>query len=927
MKLKERERSSLFNEFRKFFYSVKKVLFDERFLIILGLGIIFVFFIFGILFGLIISGFFGTLDTPSQKALDVIHSLGFYGLGEIKARLYEIKHENIKIPFHYLSGQFSNPKKIYIDIGFEELQKIEYKREQALSSLSFEGYFTPPAGILIASDEDYVPAKITYDKKEIDVKLRLKGDLTDHLDGNKWSFRIKVKGDDSLFGMKSFSIQDPKARGYIDELIYHQALKKEGVLSLRYDFVEVIINGENKGIYAIEEHFGKELIEYNNRREGVIVKFNENPMWEDILNSADEISNYEDYFEYMDEKYLDWFYNSDIDSFETAKINENSVLSEQFEKSKNLLEYFRRGSLKTSEVFDIDKLAKYFAINTLTGSSHASGWNNIRFYYNPITSRLEPVGYDAEGSEDALNVINYYSPSCFYGEECREIKGFEELIFRDEIFFKKYLEELERVSEKEYLDNLFSELNSEIDKDVDIIHKDHPSYYFSNERYYSNQIQIKKRLEFIKGFNVYLDEIKPLDKKIVLSVGNIVPYPLEIVGLNYNGSVYFEVVSNEREVKPKSINTLVKYQKFEFNIPDDFIWNESFIEGLMLDYKIFGTDKILSQKIYYENYIKDDFLQESFMINPSVINSLEFFSINENTKTIILNSGDWVISEDLIIPKNYNVYLDEGVNIDLINGASFISYSPLQLLGTKSNPINFFSSDNTGQGLVVLNADKTSNFNYANIDGLTNPSKKGWDLTGAVTFYESPIKFNNVKISNSNSEDGLNIINSKFEIKNSKIENSFSDCFDSDFGIGIIESSSFVNCGNDGLDFSGAFVNVTNVNIIGFKDKGMSGGEKSFVNLEDVNISGNELKGNIGIASKDKSEVFIKNSEISNVKYGFSSYQKKPEYGPASIKAENVILLKTDEDYFIEENSNLLIDNIIILNKEKNVYDKLYPEG
>jgi len=429
----------------------------------------------------------------------------------------------------YLKGQFSKPEKIYIDIGFQELQKIEYKREQALSSLGFEGYFTPPAGILITSDEDYVPAKITYNGNEMDVKLRLKGDLSDHLDGNKWSFRIKVKGENSFEGMRSFSIQDPKARGYVDELIYHQALKKEGVLSLRYNFVEIIINGENKGIYAIEEHFGKELIEYNNRREGVIVKFNENPMWEDIVNSADSISNYNDYFEYIDEKYLDWFYNSNIDSFETSKIIENPVLSEQYEKSKNLLEYFRRGSLKTSEVFDVDKLAKYFAINTLMGTSHASAWTNIRFYYNPIISRLEPVGYDAEGSERSLDIINYYLPNCFYGENCPEIKGFEELIFRDEIFLKKYLEELKRVSEKEYLDNLFSEIDDEIVKSIDVIHKDHPSYYFSTERYYANQIQINDRLEFIKGFNVYLKEVRPIDKKIILSIGNIVPYPLEIV--------------------------------------------------------------------------------------------------------------------------------------------------------------------------------------------------------------------------------------------------------------------------------------------------------------------------------------------------------------------------------------------------------------
>ena len=103
--------------------------------------------------------------------------------------------------------------------------------------------------------------------------MRLKGDWTDHLFGDKWSFRIKVKGDNTLFGMKQFSIHHPRARNFIYEWLYHQALKREGVLSLRYDFIEVTLNGKNLGVYALEEHFEKRLIEHNQYREGPIIKF------------------------------------------------------------------------------------------------------------------------------------------------------------------------------------------------------------------------------------------------------------------------------------------------------------------------------------------------------------------------------------------------------------------------------------------------------------------------------------------------------------------------------------------------------------------------------------------------------------------------------------------------------------------------------
>ena len=30
------------------------------------------------------------------------------------------------------------------------------------------------------------------------------------------------------------------------------------------------------------------------------------------------------------------------------------------------------------------------------GAQHGAMWNNTRYYYNPITSKLEPIGFDGE---------------------------------------------------------------------------------------------------------------------------------------------------------------------------------------------------------------------------------------------------------------------------------------------------------------------------------------------------------------------------------------------------------------------------------------------------------------------------------------------------------------------------------------------------
>ena len=55
----------------------------------------------------------------------------------------------------------------------------------------------------------------------------------------------------------------------------HQIFKDEDILTTRYGFISVKLNGKSLGIYAYEEHFDKQLLEYNQRREAPILKFNE----------------------------------------------------------------------------------------------------------------------------------------------------------------------------------------------------------------------------------------------------------------------------------------------------------------------------------------------------------------------------------------------------------------------------------------------------------------------------------------------------------------------------------------------------------------------------------------------------------------------------------------------------------------------------
>ncbi len=265
----------------------------------------------------------------------------------------------------------SEPEKLILDIPFESLQQIHRKRDEALAQ-----------GLLVTGSDDLVRAEIRHGSATHRVRLRLKGDLPDHLETEKWSLRIQVRGGDAILGMRRFSIQAPETRGFQAEPLFMDSLRDEGILAPRYSFVNVVRNGKELGLMALEEHFSKELLESQDRREGVVLKFDESLFWENMLiNKAH--GPYENYK------------TATISAFQTGRIAKSPALTSDYREARALLRGFVDGRLPASDVFDEKLLGRFLALSEIWGSIHAVRWHNLRLYYNPVDRELEPIGFDA----------------------------------------------------------------------------------------------------------------------------------------------------------------------------------------------------------------------------------------------------------------------------------------------------------------------------------------------------------------------------------------------------------------------------------------------------------------------------------------------------------------------------------------------------
>ena len=881
MQIKDRETMSL----RHRLSILSRLYASKKTLVLLLLGL----FVFGLFLGMLITGVFGTLDNPSHTAREFVRDIGLFPvLQQISHGLKLVTH-----PIQYLQGLMIRPEKLVLDIPFANYQILREKREQALLD-----------GSMVSTDEDFVSATLRYENNNYKADIRLKGDKSDHwIDDKYWSFRVNLDGEKTIFGMRKFSLQRPLTRGYLNEWYLHKLLAYSGLISLRYYFVHLIVIGNDYGIYALEEHFDKRLIEHNNRREGPVFRFDDALCWykDDIINNCEEA-----------------YTTSSIEPFELGTLQDNPELLDAFIRGKNLLESFRQGKLSTSAVIDVPKTAKLFALSDLLGYHHMLLYTNMRFYYNTVTGLIEPIGFDNQNIE----LLSPSNPLIGFGRIIssphREIlTPWLDLFFQDEEFYRAYLQALDEISQESSVDGFFTSVDDEAKRQLRILHKTYPWYTFDKEHIIrTNREYIRIYLEPLQGVQAYLSSIDTSQHRITLDLGNIHPLPLEIVGVTFNG----QVLSPEQDIMLPSKRPFEAIQFFSasFSSPRASL-DMSIPPTILVYYRLLGLSTVYTIPAHRWSSLTTDALSDAVR-DASPLSAFSFLDVDDTTKHISIASGSWTLDDLLVIPADYTFSIEPGTQIDLVEDAMIISYSPIALRGTPQNPIDISSSDGSGQGILILFAKKPSTLSYVSFSNLREPDTFRATLTGILTVYETSISLDSVSFKDIQAEDAFNAIRSTFSLNHASFENTLSDCVDSDFSTGSINFTTFVSCGNDGFDLSGSVVSVADITVLQAGDKGISSGEMSTVTAERIHVDG----ANIGAASKDKSLLTVKDSVFLNTNYTLAIYQKKSEFGPAQIifgNREQTIL-----NNIIEEGSQLTLNGNIINGDTKNVYEVLYGQ-
>lgn len=801
-----------------------------------------------------------------------------------------------------------------LKVSIKNFDKIQKYRDEALAQKQ-----------ITKNLKKYVKAELTYEGITIPVEIRIKGDWTDHLNTNKWSFRIKTKKGYAFKGMTSFSIQSPHTRDFMNEWFMHQLFQKEGILTTQYFFLPVRINGEMIGMFACEEHFEKQLPESQKRREGPILKLDEEGFWQSKVAAKSTPSLKLPYYE-----------ESQIVAFNEKRVLKNPALKQRFETGADLLRSLKDFKGDLGEIFDLDYAARYYALFDVANSFHGLAWHNQRFYYNPVSAKLEQIGYDlfeeTGHHKSRRPILGLFSEMAEFNIDWY----LNYQLMANKEFMHAYFNYLHEFSNPEYLSNAFNELEPELSEIEGQLKLEYRLYDFDKAFFVNNALEIKRTLEFanqekaVKDSKVIITEyaeefneselVKDISIKafiqdtigdyIKIRIQNFHTSPVEIFA--YSLAKHKDSLIDLKPIQLKKFDG--DYDQIEVILP---------LKTRRFHFKATNTaDQIHVIKVFKWREPEPITIHEKLKKEALSPQDIGMIIKNGNVQ---FKSKDVELRKNLIIPANHHLFLEAGTQINLMNGACIISYSNILSQGEKNNLVRIYSSDSSGQGILVLSAKDTNHLTFTSFENLSNFQFEGWSQTGAVTFYNTTLIAGNCEFKSNSCEDALNVVSCKFRLTECLFDNTYADAFDADFCEGDLTACTFRNVANDAVDVSGSIVTTKGCVVESAGDKGFSGGERSDLTVDDAMIS----NCNIGIASKDDSKVIVHNSNIKNCHLAYAIYQKKPEFGQATMTVIGETLNQVKQKSLIGLGSRFTIDNMEIMGKIKVNVDSLYanPTG
>jgi len=222
----------------------------------------------------------------------------------------------------------------------------------------------------------YYPAMLAVDGEEHDVRARYMGDNQWHWLYPQKSWKVNAKSGDPIRDRALFNLKNPPTVATIEDTIANEIAAEIGLISPSVHPIKMFVNGAYAGLYLWWDVADESLLRRCRRMPGSIYTGDGAPPGKDGVATL-----FRDQTRWTKDAGRNAEQAEDRTDVEALLRTINDAGADEF------YAFARRH-------FDLDKFAKFTALDRLLGGQHHDYTHNHKIYFDPYKGRFEPIEWD-----------------------------------------------------------------------------------------------------------------------------------------------------------------------------------------------------------------------------------------------------------------------------------------------------------------------------------------------------------------------------------------------------------------------------------------------------------------------------------------------------------------------------------------------------
>lgn len=833
--------------------------------------------------------------------------------------------------------------------GEPEKSKIETLVLQVNHSNMIELY----EGAGKTSGRSYVSAKMSVNsqRKSYDVEIRLRGSRHWHHLSRKKSMKIKVIDGTPYRGHRVFNLLNQATPLVIGQKIIADTASENGVMAPPYEFVRVVLNGEDLGVFHFQAQPDDTLFRKNRTMFSDFYSGN-------LSESEDQMALWEDTSHWK--KVASQLHSN----------SEDIRRLEEFLKNISNASYAQFASYAKQHI-DMAAFAAFEAIDVVFGVEQHGFKENQKLYFDPYKGSWVPVAWDLRGFKHDGVINRVENPITIRLKMMPEYRAMRnaavwKLLVGDASINqirKRTRKLLAKLAPELVNDRLFSaykqlpKVNEFAFKMLRPMNMERLALVLKSEMmsfgrrhaFLMNQLQKNEffyrlgetqeppasQLNSVGG--VAEDDVENGDVKNYEEVEQRYHTPLELIvagqadialeklAVQFDNcpSPDWKILWKGRQVTHASKNhtsdfsvekvlsaavMLVERKKGDADLnkikvetiptPHSFVIDSNCNPSAV---EIWGTHQITANRIRAQKAPVDLLAQipDTFP-SDSAIPKLKIGTLAPHPETLKKNRvhevqvgpGPVVVSNTKVYDEYTDVTVAAGTVFEMGKKASLIFHGKVTMEGTASQPIVFKGSGKKVWGGVAVQGPYTEGSVLKNV-----VLERGSHIKGQSVVYTSVLNIHhtqNILVEgctirkNKGSGDGFHSAYVKeLVLRDIRIENVKMDAIDIEFSTGQITRAWIQNAGDDGIDLMDSKIRVSDSVVLGCFQHGISAGEHSSLQATDFLVAWSRN----GIFAKDSSHVQIETGLLMHNDTGVRVGKPTGLYGDDVEVAANILYI------------------------------------